>query len=321
MLGTCERAVAVGLECLRHIGIDWSAHPTDEETRNEYERFWSLLGSREIEDIVDLPPMQDSEALATIYLLTSLSVPAFLTDLNLGALSRCRAANLNLEGGNSDAAAANYSSLAMMASGLFGNYHEGYRLGKMACVLLERRPLIHFGARTYYNFAIVVPWTRTLREAIDPARRAFQMAKERGDPAFAAYSCHILSSIFLALGDPLDQVERELEHGMEFVRRFGFLLDRISASLALVRTLRGKTTQFGCLDDGQCTERSFEERATGQPTDAFLERYYWIRKLQARFFAGDYVSAIDAADKLETLYAKAASLSVIMLDKEEYHFF
>ena len=101
MLGTCERAVAVGLECLRHIGIDWSAHPTDEETRNEYERFWSLLGSREIEDIVDLPPMQDSEALATIYLLTSLSVPAFLTDLNLGALSRCRAANLNLEGGNS----------------------------------------------------------------------------------------------------------------------------------------------------------------------------------------------------------------------------
>ena len=141
MLGTCERAVAVGLECLRHIGIDWSAHPTDEETRNEYERFWSLLGSREIEDIVDLPPMQDSEALATIYLLTSLSVPAFLTDLNLGALSRCRAANLNLEGGNSDAAAANYSSLAMMASGLFGNYHEGYRLGKMACVLLERRPL------------------------------------------------------------------------------------------------------------------------------------------------------------------------------------
>jgi PAS domain S-box-containing protein len=85
--------------------------------------------------------------------------------------------------------------------------------------------------------------------------------------------------------------------------------------------LRGTTTQFGCLDDGQCTERSFEERATGQPTDAFLERYYWIRKLQARFFAGDYVSAIAAADKLETLYSRTASLSVIMLDKGEYHFY
>ena len=43
------------------------------------------------------------------------------------------------------------------------------------------------------------------------------------------------------------------------------------------------------------TERSFEERVTSQPARAFLERYYWLRKLQARFFAGDYVSAIDAA--------------------------
>jgi predicted ATPase/GAF domain-containing protein len=321
MLGTGERAVAVGLECLRHVGIDWSAHPTDEETRSEYERFWSLLGSRSIEDIVDRPLMQDSEAQATIDMLTSLNVPAFLADLNLGALSTCRAANLNLEGGNSDAAAANYSSLAIMASCPFGDYHEGYRIGKMACDLLERRPLIHFGARTYHNFAVVVPWTQPLREAIDPARRAFEIAKERGDPAFAAYACHTLSSIFLALGHPLDQVEREVEHGTAFVRRFGFLLDRISASLALVRTLRGTTEQFGCLDDGQFLERSFEERAMGRPTDAFLQRYYWIRKLQARFFAGDYVSAIDAADKLDTLYARTASLSALMLDKEEYHFY
>ena len=321
MLGAGERAVAVGLECLRHIGIDWSAHPTDEETRSEYERFWSLLGKRAIEDIVDLPLMQDSEALATVDMLTSLTAPAFLADLNLGALSICRSANLNLQGGNSDAAAANYAFLALMASGLFGDYHEGYQLAKMACDLVERRPLIHFGARPYYHISIVVPWTRPLRQAIDPARRAFQIAKERGDPAFAAYSCHILSSIFLALGHPLDQVERELEHGLEFVRRFRFLLDRISASLALVRTLRGATAKFGSLDDGQCMERFFEERVTGQPTDAFLERYYWIRKLQARFFAGDYVSAIDAADKLDTLFARVASLSVIILDKEEYHFY
>src|SRR5262249_35067137 len=37
MLGAAERAVAVALECLRHVGIDWSAHPTEAETRGEYE--------------------------------------------------------------------------------------------------------------------------------------------------------------------------------------------------------------------------------------------------------------------------------------------
>jgi PAS domain S-box-containing protein len=321
MLGTGERAVAVALECLRHVGIDWSARPTEEETRSEYERFWSLLGDRAIEDIVALPLMQDSDTLATLNVLTSLSAPAYFASVNLGALCVCRAANLNLEGGNSDAAAVNYSTLALMAGGRLGQYHEGYRLGKMACDLLQRRPLSHFGARTYYHFAVLVPWTRPLREAVDPARRAFQGAKERGDPAYGAYACRALNSILLAQGHPLDQVERELEHGMEFVRRFGFFLDRISAPLAFVRMLRGTTTQFGCLDDGQFTESSFEERATGQPINAFLEGFYWIRKLQARFLAGDYVSAIDAADELETLYARIPSLSVLMLDKEEFHFY
>jgi predicted ATPase len=33
MLGAGERAVVVALECLRHVGIDWAAHPTEAETR------------------------------------------------------------------------------------------------------------------------------------------------------------------------------------------------------------------------------------------------------------------------------------------------
>src|SRR5262249_23251694 len=48
MLGESDRAVAVGLECLRHVGIDWSAHPTRAEALAEYERIWSTLGSHAI---------------------------------------------------------------------------------------------------------------------------------------------------------------------------------------------------------------------------------------------------------------------------------
>jgi PAS domain S-box-containing protein len=321
MLGAGERAVTVALECLRHVGIDWSAHPTEAETRGEYECIWRQLENRSIEELVDLPLMQDPEALATLEVLTRLTVPALYTDANLSTLCICRATNLSLEHGNSDAAPANYGALAMIASARFGQCDEGYRLGRMACDLLGRRELNHFAGQTYFLFAVVVPWTRPLREGIDLARRAFQMAKEHGDPAFAAHACRALTSILLALGHPLDQLEREAEQGLEFVRHFGFFLDRISAPLALARTLRGRTANFGSLDDGRFTERSFEERATGQRARAFLECYYWIRKLQARFFAGDYVSAIDAADKVETWYATSASLSLFMLEETEYHFY
>src|SRR5262249_30631108 len=115
--------------------------------------------------------------------------------------------------------------------------------------------------------------------------------------------------------------EREAEQGLEFVRRFGFFLDRISAPLAFVRMLRGRTTTFGSLDDGSFTERAFEERTTGQPAHAILECFYWIRKLQARFLAGDYLSAVDAADKVEKWYATSAFLSLFLVEKAEYQFY
>ena len=46
ILGQSGRAIAVGLDYLRRVGIDWSPHPTDEDVRREYERIWALLGGR-----------------------------------------------------------------------------------------------------------------------------------------------------------------------------------------------------------------------------------------------------------------------------------
>ena len=38
-------------------GIAAAAHPTELEARREYERIWSQLGIRAIEDLIDLPLM------------------------------------------------------------------------------------------------------------------------------------------------------------------------------------------------------------------------------------------------------------------------
>ena len=50
---------------------------------------------------------------------------------------------------------------------------------------------------------------------------------------------------------------------------------------------------------------------------AFVECWYWIRKLQARFFAGDYVSAIEASSRAQRLLWTSAS----QLETAEYQFY
>jgi predicted ATPase len=108
------RAVAVGLDYLRHVGIEWSPHPKEEEVRREYERIWSLLGSRTIEDLIDLPLMEDAASLATVEVLSKLVPPAAYTDANLVSLTICKAVSLSLEHGNCDASCFAYVMFARL---------------------------------------------------------------------------------------------------------------------------------------------------------------------------------------------------------------
>src|ERR1700746_3548703 len=73
----------------------------------------------------------------------------------------------------------------------------------------------------------------------------------------------------------------------------------MSPHLGLVRTLRGLTPKFGSFDDKQLDELRMERRFATNPDLGPAEYGYWLRKLQARFIAGDYVSAIEAASRAQ----------------------
>ena len=320
-LDQSSRAIAVGLEYLQHLGIDWSPHPTGEEARREYERIWSQLGGRTIESLIELPLMSDPASLATLDVLAKIVPPAFYTDANLLALITCRAVNLSLERGNCDASCSAYEWLCMLAGPHFGDYRTAvYRFGQLGYDLVEERGLTRFQARTYMDFGgSVLPWTRHVRAGRDLVRRAFEAANKVGDLNYAAYCGNQLNTNLLAAGDPLAEAEREAEHGLAFAQkmRFGLVIDFITSQLGLIRTLRGLTPTFGCFDDEQFDEVRIERRFSANPDLVFGECFYWIRKLQARFFAGDYASALEASSRAQRLLWSLGS----QFETAEYQFY
>jgi PAS domain S-box-containing protein len=321
-LGQSGRAIAVGLDYLRHLGIDWSAHPTDEDVRREYERTWSQLGGRTIEDLLELPLMTDPASLATMDVLIKIAPPTFFTEPNLYALAACWAVNLGLERGNSDGSCSAYVSLGLIAVERFGDYKAGFRFGEVGCDLTERRGLKRFQARTYMLFAAhLIPSARHIRAGREWLRRAFQIAIESGDLVAAGYSGMHLNENLLAAGDPLVEVEREAEHGLEFARKVPVRLavDIITSQLGLVRTLRGLTRKFGSFDDEQFDELRTERRFSENPGLALAEFMYRIRKLQARFFAGEYAAAIEASERAQRLHPTSGWL--ITVRAADYHFY
>ncbi|HET6315596.1 MAG TPA: ATP-binding protein, partial [Chloroflexota bacterium] len=115
------------------------------------------------------------------------------------------------------------------------------------------------------------------------------------------------------------ETQREAENGLAFMQkmRFGFVIDVISAQLGLIRTLRGLTRQFGSLDDEQFDELRIERRFADNPDWALGECWYWIRKLQARYLAGDYAAAVEASSQVQRLLWTAPS----PLDAADFHFY
>ncbi|MGF6856526.1 trifunctional serine/threonine-protein kinase/ATP-binding protein/sensor histidine kinase [Paraburkholderia sp. CI3] len=319
-LDQAGRAVAVCLNYLRQVGIAWSPHPKDEEVRREYESIWSLLGERTVEDLIDLPPMSDPASLATVDVLIKFWGAALFTDANLASLTTCKAVSLSLEVGNCDASCVAYVMLARIAGPRFGDYQAGFRFGQLGYELVERRGLKRFEARTYHRFAVfVAPWMKHVRACRDLLRRAFEAANRIGDLTYAAYACDSLNSDLLFAGDPLPEVQGEAERGIAFVEkaRFGLVIDIIAAQLALIRMLRGLTLKFGCFDDGRFNELRIERHLSGNPALAIAAFWYWIRKLQARYIAGDYATALDAASKAQRLLWT----SVAFYEEAEYHFY
>ena len=131
-LGQVDRAVAVGREYLRHLAIEWPLHPTEEQVRSEYQRVWSQLGGRAIEDVIDFPLMSDPASIAALDVLTKVLPAALHIDVNLFALVVCRAVSLSIEHGNNDGSCFCYVWLSTVAG------HEVRRLRKCISIRAAR---------------------------------------------------------------------------------------------------------------------------------------------------------------------------------------
>ena len=228
--------------------------------------------------------------------------PAYFTDVHLGILISCRAVSLSIERGNHDKSCVHYQFLGTIAGVRFGHYQAGFSFGKLGCDLVEQRGLKRLEARTLMLFgALLVPWTRHVRECLDPLHRALETATQSGDLIYAAYSYTTLIAKFLTAGDPLAEVQREAEQGLAFAQhlRFGFAIDVI-------------LPQLGLMD-----ERQMERHFADTPDLALAECLYWIRKLQARFLAGDHAVAVEGSWRAQRLLSRAE----LQFENAEYHFF
>jgi PAS domain S-box-containing protein len=319
-LDQCDKAVGICIEYLRSLGVKWTPHPRRSQVKREYDEIWINLGDRTIEGLIDEPLMTDEIALATLDVLTRVLPSALFVDANFLSLAICHAVNLSLKRGHGDGSCVAYVFFSKIAGPQFNDYDAGYRLASLGYQLVEKRGLERFRAPAYLWFAqFSLMWMQHVRASRVVVLKAFERATKGGDPTFAVYCCDNLNTNYLAAGDPLVDAEHQVDVGLVLAERarYGHIVDIMKTQLGLIRSLRGRTDRFGFFDDEQVAESDLEERYALDPSTKQPECWYWIRKLQARFFAGEYSAAMDAARKAKDLLWTSAA----MFEVAEYHFY
>jgi PAS domain S-box-containing protein len=325
-LNRAGSAIEVGLNYLSQAGISWPAHPADHLVTEEFEHLWSLLGERSIEDLVGLPVMHDRTSRAMIDVLMALVPPSSYLDDKLLSLIIGRMVRLSLEKGICDGSCYAFVCIGLALGWHFGDYHSGYRFGKIGLDLIDatgdEHPVVreYIRGRTYFTFATrIMPWAKHLSSAVPVLRRAFEVCSKIGDLTFASYACNNLPILLLASGAALNEIQKEAIFGLEFCdgARIGLSKDILHIQLAFIRMLRGNADLFGSFDDSELNDGWNKDRFHRDPAFAIAACYYWTYRLQALVLANRYSDAIEAMSSAER-FLWANSLAFPLAD---FHFY
>jgi PAS domain S-box-containing protein len=296
------QAVDSALACLKLFGIDIPAHPSWEQVQAEYEMVWRNLEGRPIEDLIDLPLMEDPELQAVTRLLCALSNSAYVTDRNLFCLELCRTLNLSMRHGVNGASAHACGYLGFSLGPAFQRYPEGFRLAKLGCDLVEKHGFLSYRAKVQDATGIAAFWTQPMATAIDFIRASLRTSIGTGDLTYACYGMYHIVILLLLRNDPLDAVWRESEIALDFVHKSKFrdMEDIIVPQQRFIAAMQGRTASLSTFNDAQFDEAAFEAQLTGDrmPT---MNCWYWIVKAKARFLSSDHAEALVAADKAKAL--------------------
>ena len=319
-LDQAPRAIEIALQFLDRAGMPCRAHPSDDDVAREFASVRTRLGGRPVEQLIELPSMADPACSAILDVLCVFHAPANFTDANLLAWIIARMVNLSIEHGNGDASPLGYVYFGMILGSRFGEHRGAFHFGKLGVDLVEGAGSSRYKSHVYLNFGNAInPWARHVRTSGKLLHTALDAAMDAGHLTFAAYSYTQLIAAQLFAGDALSTVRQFAQDAAAFVRGTGFGtgVDLILGHLGLIRALAGATPALSSFQHEDFDEIGFRQHLESDPGLAMAACWYWIRKLQAHFLAGDSACAMAAASKARDLLWTSPGFLVLA----DYHFY
>ncbi|HAZ47327.1 MAG TPA: serine/threonine protein kinase [Cyanobacteria bacterium UBA11369] len=312
-------AVKTGLQVLKLLGINFPENPQPSDIQQAMVETRANLGSRQIEDLINLPPMTDPEKLAAMQILSSLSSATYISAPQMYPLTVCQRVNLSLQYGNAAWSAFAYATYGLIMCGVVGDIEFGYQFGRLALTVASQFNVKEIKPKTFFIFGgMVAHWKEPVRKTLKPLLESYQIGLETGDLEYAAYSaCYACHHLYFA-GAELTELEEEMasySHALKQLKQIAsFNYNEIFRQAVL--NLLGES-ENRCLLVGEAydEEELLSQHLEGNDRNGL--HYLYLNKLILCYLFGELPQAVQNAAKAEEYIDSAIALLCVPL----FHFY
>ncbi|MEG4304665.1 AAA family ATPase [Microcoleus sp. D3_18a_C4] len=239
-----QASIDIGLKALKMLEVYIPINPQKMNISLELFLTKLALRNKQIEDLVELPPMTDPHKIAALRILTNMTPAAFVVAPDMFPPIIFKMVTLSLKYGNAPLSSCAYANYGVIHCGVLGDINSGYRYGQMAEALLERfHTNLHKSQVSMLFNGFIRHWSEQVRESLIGLLEGIQSGLETGDVSNACSCAGLYSNYIFLSGEPLDSVASKQSQCIEMLVKYQneFMMNHTIIGAQVVLNLQGKT--------------------------------------------------------------------------------
>ncbi len=298
-------AINISRGILSELGVTFPANPTQEDIQKGLIETCVLLEDKNIDELANLPSINDVNKLAIMRIASRMSPPAYIADQLLFPLIILSQVNLSINYGNSPISAFCYGCYGILLSGILNDVESADKFGKLALKLVEKFYCKEIKARIFFIFGTFIAHVKShIKEALPFLVDSYQTALEIGSLDYVGYCAQNICKNSYFLGENLSECEKNT---LAYIKILESLKQLNTSNYCKIFRQSALNLQYKQENFGDLSSEAYDENKSLslmiETNDICGLHYLYLNKLILLYYFEEYEQAQDNGNKCKLYLA------------------
>ena len=204
------QAIAIAQKFLQQLDVSLPETPTEMEIQKAITDVGQLIGDRDIEDFIQLPPMTNERAIAIVQIANSVIPASYSAGSSLFPLLVALSVKLSIQHGNTTGSVLAYANYGIITCNFLENMDMGVKFGELALQMLSQLETQTAHSHVLQAVGIFILHRKyPVKDTLPLLQQGYANALELGNLEFVGYAAEAFCLNSFWCGQPLANIEKD----------------------------------------------------------------------------------------------------------------